>query len=382
MKPVKEQFLFKPNIIFLNHGSFGATPEPVFEEYQRWQRELERQPVEFLDRRFAERMSTARAALAEYFGAQRDDLVYVTNATVGVNIVARSLELGLGDEVLTTNHEYGACDRVWQFLSKKRGFTYKFQAISVPIRCVEDFVERLWQGVTPQTKVIYLSHITSPTAIIFPVAEVCRRARERGILTIVDGAHAPGQVPLSLEEIDADFYTANLHKWTCAPKGAGFLYARPESQDLLEPLVVSWGWESEKPSHSKFVDYHEWWGTRDIAAFLSVPAAIEFQEEHDWEAVRTDCHALAVGAESRIRELTGLPSLYSSDEWYAQMVSILLPIETDIVALKTRLYDEFNIEVPLMEWDEKKLIRVSVQGYNTQEDVDSLIEALDSILDN
>jgi isopenicillin-N epimerase len=213
MNPLQAQFLLDPDITFLNHGSFGATPKPVFEVYQNWQRELERQPVEFLDRRFAERMSKARAALAEYLDTQRNDLVYVTNATVGANIVARSLKLKPGDEVLTTDHEYGACDRTWRFLSQIRGFAYIRQPISMPISSTEEFVEQLWRGVTKRTRVIYLSHITSPTAVIFPVADVCRRAREAGILTVADGAHAPGQIHLDLEEIGADFYTGNLHNW-------------------------------------------------------------------------------------------------------------------------------------------------------------------------
>jgi len=378
MHPIKDQFLLDPDIVFLNHGSFGATPKPVFEEYQRWQRELERQPVEFLDRRFAERMAASRAVLAEYLGTQRDTLVYVTNVTVGVNIVAHSLELGPGDEVLTTDHEYGACDRVWKFLAGKRGFSYIRQSVPVPVAAANDFVEQLWQGVTQHTKAIFLSHITSPTAIIFPIAEVCRRAREHGILTVVDGAHVPGQIHLDLDELGADFYTGNLHKWLCVPKGAGFLYAKPEKQGLLEPLIVSWGWESEKPGPSQFVDHHEWWGTRDIAAFLSVPAAIKFQEEHDWDKVRVHCHGLAVDAETRIRELTDLPSLYSDDSWYAQMVAAPLPTKTDTTALKTRLYDDYRVEVPLVEWNGNTLIRVSMQGYNTENDIGALIEALSS----
>jgi isopenicillin-N epimerase len=342
--------------------------------------ELERQPVEFLDRRFAERMTVARIALAEYLETQPNNLVYVTNATVGVNIVSRSLELDSGDEVLTTDHEYGACDRTWRFISRQKGFSYKHQHISVPIKSADEFVEQLWKGVTSQTRVIYLSHITSPTAIIFPVAEVCRRAREQGILTVVDGAHAPGQIRLDLEEINADFYTGNLHKWLCAPKGAGFLYARPDVQNLLEPLVVSWGWESEKPGPSKFIDHHEWWGTRDISAFLSVPAAIEFQKEYDWDKVRADCHALVAKAEERICELTGLPSQYADDSWYTQMVAAPLPSETDIATLKPRLYDDYRIEVPLVEWNHRKLIRVSVQGYNTQADIDHLLKSLEKCL--
>ena len=377
---LKEQFLLDPNVVFLNHGSFGATSKPVFRAYQDWQRELERQPVEFLGRRATGLLAESRAALADYLGTQRDNLVYVTNATVGVNIVARSLQLGPGDEVLTTNHEYGACDRTWRFLAQKQGFSYINQPIRMPLTTREDFIEQLWQGVTAQTRVIFLSHITSPTANIFPVDAVCQLARAQGLLTLVDGAHTPGQIPLNLEEIGADFYTGNLHKWLSSPKGAGFLYARPEVQTLLEPLIVSWGWQSEMPGPSQFVDQHEWQGTRDLAAFLSVPTAIQFQKENDWDRVRDACHTLAIEAERRICALTGLPSLYSSDTWFAQMFAARLPVETDIVALKSRLYEDFRVEVPLIEWNGHKLIRVSVQGYNTHQDIDSLLLALKSSL--
>ncbi len=380
MNNLKRYFLLDRRVTFLNHGSFGATPAPVFRVYQQWQRELERQPVAFLGRRYSELMAAARQSLAAYLGTQAENLVYVTNVTVAVNIVARSLELGAGDEVLATNHEYGACDRVWRFLARKRGFTYINQPIPPPLTTEADFVERLWLGVTPRTRLIFLSHITSPTAAIFPVGEVCRRARREGILTLVDGAHAPGQIPLDVEAIGADFYGANLHKWLCAPKGAGFLYARPEVQDLLEPLIVSWGYEAEVPGASRFVDYHEYQGTRDIAAFLSVPEAICFQQSHDWDSVRRACHDLACQAERRMRALCGQPSLYGNDSWFGQMVSVRLPEETDIDALKAALYDKFYIEVPVIRWNDLKLIRVSLQGYNSYRDVNDLLGALRQVL--
>lgn len=376
MHDLRRSFLLDPEIVFLNHGSFGATPRAVFDDYQDWQRELERQPVEFLGRRATGLLADSRAALAATLGAGRDDLVYVSNATVGVNSVARSLALGPGDEVLASDHEYGACDRAWRFLAAKRGFAYIHQPVPVPLADREALVEQLWQGVTARTRLIFLSHITSPTATIFPVAAVCRRARQAGILTLVDGAHAPGQIPLDLGATGADFYAGNLHKWLCAPKGAGFLYARPEVQGLLEPLVVSWGWESEQPGPSAFVDQYEWQGTRDLSAFLAVPAAIRFQQEHDWGRVQADCHALALEAESRVRSLTGLPSLYADDSWYAQMTALRLPAGTDPVALKAYLYDTCRIEVPLIEWNGSVLLRVSVQGYNSAGDIEALVSAL------
>ena len=226
-------------------------------------------------------MREARSALGDFVGADADDLVYVTNATVGLNIVARSLDLRPGDEVLTTDHEYGALDRTWRFLCAKHGAKYIRQPVPVPIddRRAADVVEAVWSGVTDRTRVLFISHITSPTAITFPIKPLIDRARERGIVTIVDGAHAPGQIELNLRELGADFYSGNLHKWLMSPKGSAFLYARKEMQHLVEPLVVSWGWEAEKPGPSRFVDEQEWTGTRDIAAFLSVPAAIQFQRE-------------------------------------------------------------------------------------------------------
>ena len=380
MASLKELFLLDPEIIYLNHGSFGATPRPVFEAYQRWQRELERQPVEFLGRRFNGLMEGARAALGTYLGTGAANVVYAQNVTIALNIAARSLDLGPGDEVLATDHEYGALDRTWRFLARERGFAYINQPIPIPLHSAEQFVDALWQGVTPRTRIIFLSHITSPTAIRFPVEEVIRRARSAGILTVVDGAHAPGQIPLALDALGADFYGANLHKWLCAPKGAGFLYARPEMQKMLKPLVVSWGYESDTPSGSTFIDHHEWWGTRDPSAFLAVPDAIDFQREHDWEQVREACHRLAADALDRITDLTGLPPLSMGDEWFGQMVSAQLPDSVDIAALKITLYEEYRIEVPLIEWNGRKLIRVSIQGYNTVEDVDRLITSLKMLL--
>ncbi len=377
MSSLKEHFLLDPDVIFLNHGSFGATPKPVFDVYQRWQRELENQPVEFLGRRHNALMAESRTELANYLGTSANNVIYSQNVTIALNIVAHSLELDAGAEVLSTNHEYGALDRTWRFLSKEHGFTYINQAIPTPMVSKEKFVEDFWRGVTSRTRVIFLSHITSPTAIIFPVEEIVHRAREAGIITIIDGAHAPGQIPLQLDSLGADFYAGNLHKWLCAPKGAGFLYARPQMQSLLKPLVVSWGYESEMPSGSTFVDYFEWWGTRDIAAFLSVPAAIRFQEGHDWESVRVVCHELAVEAQNRICTLTGLSPLHASRKgWFRQMVSVPLPANTDLVLLKERLYKEYRIEVPLIDWNGNKLIRVSIQGYNTEQDIDALLRAL------
>lgn len=385
---LRELFLLRPDVVFLNHGSFGACPRPVFEAYQQWQLELERQPVEFLGRRFGGLLREAREALAAVVGARADDLVYVPNATTGLNAVARSLRLAPGDEVLTTNHEYGALDRTWRFVCARRGATYVNRPLPLPISSADEVIEQLWAGVTERTRVLFLSHITSPTALILPVQELVRRARAVGIITIVDGAHVPGQIPLDLEALGADFYAGNCHKWLNSPKGSAFLYARKEVQPLVEPLVVSWGWQPESSTllsldsngSSPFVLQHEWQGTRDIAAYLSVPAAIEFEAVHDWPRVRQECHELARYARQALGELTGLEQICpDSPEWYAQMATIPLP-SCDAEELKRRLYDEYRVEVPIIEWNSRQFIRVSVQGYNTREDVEALVEALAALL--
>jgi isopenicillin-N epimerase len=380
-------FLLRPGVAFLNHGSFGACPRPVFETYQRWQRELEGEPVEFLQRRLTGLLAEARAALAGYLGVAADDLVFVPNATFGMNIVARSLDLQPDDEVLGNDHEYGAVARTWRFLCGQRGASYRPAPLTLPVTTPEALIEQVWAGVTERTRVLVVSHITSPTALTLPVAELCRRARARGILTVVDGAHAPGQVPLDVAAIGADFYTGNCHKWLCAPKGAAFLHAQPARQPLLKPLVVSWGWEARMPGPSPFLDYFEWTGTRDPAAYLSVPAAIAFQAEHDWPSVRAACHTLAGEARARIGALTGLPPI-SPDKggadaiWWAQMCAMPLPVRADMTAeqLHARLWDEYAIEVPITEWNDQRFVRVSIQAYNTPRDVDRLVGALAACL--
>ena len=378
---IRDDFILNPAIHYLNHGSFGATPLPVFEEYQRWQRELEYQPTEFLGRRAPELLAASRQILAEYLGISYNDLVYVTNATIGLNAVARSLDLGVGDEVLTTDHEYGALDRTWRYLAQKQGFCYTNQPIQVPVISSEKFIDDLWQGVTPRTKVIFLSHITSPTALIFPVEQVCRRARQEGILTVVDGAHAPGQIPLNLDELGADYYAGNLHKWLCAPKGSAFLAIRPEHQAAVRPLVVSWGWMSDNPTPSQLANALEWVGTRDISAFLSVPKAITYQREHNWPAMSAVCHELTSDTRGRLSTLTGLEPLSpDSSEWFAQMISLPLPNHLDGIELHRRLYDEYFIEAPILQWNDQLLLRCSFQVYNGAEDVLALESALQHLL--
>ena len=383
---LRSDFLLDPNVVFLNHGSFGACPGPVFEVYQRWQRDLEYNPVRFLGRA-KELLEESRARLGQYLSVPAADLAYFQNPTSAFNAVARSLtgsgspwRLQPGDEILSTDHEYGAMDRTWRYMCRQTGARYVQQRIPLPVTSQADFVEAFWSGVTERTKIIFLSHITSPTALIFPIREICRRARAAGLLSIIDGAHAPGQVPLDLSTLGADVYVAACHKWMCAPKGTAFLYARPAVQPWLEPLIVSFGWNDEAPGEGKFVDFYQWQGTRDPAAYLSVPAAIDYQAGHDWPQVRRRCHALADETRARINRLTGLPPICpDSDEWFGQFMAARLP-EVDTGTLSKRLDQDYNIIVPVLRWDAQPLIRVSFQAYNDRSDADALLAALEEIL--
>ncbi|MEA3350136.1 MAG: aminotransferase class V-fold PLP-dependent enzyme, partial [Chloroflexota bacterium] len=336
---------------------------------------------EFLCRRATALLADARGKLAVYLNCLPEDVVYFPNPTTAINMVARNLSLKSGDEILTTNHEYGAMDRTWRYICKQTGALYVQQPIPLPMTTREEFVERFWAGVTERTRVIFLSHITSPTALIFPVEEICRRAREAGLLCIIDGAHAPGQIPLNLSALGADIYVGACHKWLMSPKGAAFLYASPEVQKWLDPLVVSWGYEAEPDfsSGNQFVDYHEWQGTRDLSAFLSVPAAIEYQRQHQWEQVQERCHHLAQAARRRINALTGLPPICPDNAgWFRQMFTARLP-NVEVKELQQRLYNQYNIEVPLINWNGESFIRVSVQCYNTPMDIDALVKALSEL---
>jgi isopenicillin-N epimerase len=379
---MREHFLLDPDVVFLNHGSFGACPQEVFADYQRWQLELERNPVEFLGRRSGELLTWARQRLAAYLGTTANDLVFVPNATTGVNTVAQSLKLQAGDEVLTTDHEYGACDATWQRACAAAGAHYRRVEIPLPFEA-DAWAARLLAAITPRTRLIFASHISSTTALVFPVAALCAAARQRGVLTLIDGAHAPGHLTLDLESIGADFYTGNCHKWLCAPKGSAFLHVRPQHQAQVEATVVSWGYLAEASGHTGFDAYTgstplqrrlQWQGTRDIAAFLAVPAAIAFQQRHGWPVWRLRSHAMACETRRRVGQRNGLPAI-AADGDYGQMVPI--PVRaSDAEGLRRHLFERHRIEVPVTQHGPHTFVRLSVQAYNTQADLDTLVDAL------
>jgi isopenicillin-N epimerase len=375
---LRDDILLQRDFVALNNGSFGVCPKSVFSEYQRWQLEFELHPGAFVHR-WHETMGYARGRLADYLGTTSDQLAFVTNATMGVNVVAHSLRgwLREGDQILTTDHEYGACNNTWAYACTKTGARYIRQHMPLPVTTADAWVERFWSGVNPRTRVIYLSHITSPTAVTFPIAEICRRARQAGILSVVDGAHVPGQRALDLQTLGADFYTGNCHKWMMGPKGSAFLYVRQDKQHLIEPLIVGHGWGPDWVSDNPLVDYVEQVGTRDLAAFLAVPAAIDYMQAHDWDEVRMHCHRLASETRRRIEDHFDVESVYpDAFEWYSQLVAIRLPDRVDVHELGRILREQYRIEMPLIHWHGIKLARLSVQSYTTQEDLDILVDAV------
>jgi isopenicillin-N epimerase len=345
---MREGFLLDPQVAYFNHGSYGACTTEVFDEYRRWQRELESEPTQFF-KRFDERTALAREALAAFLGAQVDDLVFAPNATAALNMVMRSLRIRPEEEILTTKHEYGAILRTLGF-------------IRANVVLVEP--DELISNIGIRTRAVVVSHITSPTALVLPVEEICAAARRAGVLSIVDGAHVPGHVPLDLGSLGADVYAGNCHKWLCAPKGSGFLWAPPEHQDWIEPHVVSWGYHEE----AGFGERHGWQGTRDPAAYLAVPKAIEVLTAFDVDAAKN----LADEAERRLSQLGPRPLRGAR----APFMRALTVRHADPTTLSQRLYDEHRVEIPAYEWEGTSLLRVSIGPYNDEADVDRLVDGL------
>ncbi len=380
MQNLKDQFLLNPEITYLNFGSFGACPKPVFDDYIQWQYLLEREPVQFIAVEGAKWLQQSRQALGEYIHCDADDIVLVMNPSYAVNIIAKSFPLRQGDEVLTTNIEYGACDKTWNYYCKKAGAVYRQHQVKFPVASKEEIVEDFFKEVNENTKLIFISHITSSTALRLPVEEICKRAKQSGIMTFVDGAHAPGQIPLNLETLQADIYTGACHKWMMTPKGCSFLYVKKGYQEMFDPLIVSWGYDSAMPGRSQFLDYHQMQGTRDFSAMLTIPKAIEFMTENNWTEVAASCHQLV--KDNALRFCTLLNSQPLSpvhSDFIAQLYSIsIAPTEPE--KLQRHLFENYKIEIPVMRHGDKTFIRYSVNAFNSQQDLDKLYHALEEIM--
>jgi isopenicillin-N epimerase len=380
VRPEPVPFLRSSGVTYLNHGSFGPPPRPVQEARRQWQHRLDSQPMDFFMRNYEPAWLAARQRLAEFINADPHDLVFVENATVAMNVVAASLGLAADDQVLLTDHEYGAVQRIWRRATA---------AISAPEPCVarlpdrieaaEQVVEAIFSAAGPRTRLVVVSHITSPTAITLPIEAIVREAHRRGIWVCVDGPHAPAQLPLDLAGLGCDFYCASLHKWLSAPFGSGFLYVRPEHQSRIVPPQLSWG--RLLPNRPEvWSDEFVWSGTRDPSAMLAVPAAIDFLRQVGEEPFRQHGYELATYARARLAELTGLTPITPDDrQWYTCMAHAPLP-PGDAVGLQRDLWQRYAIEVPIVSWNNRRWIRVSCHLYNRSADIDRLIAALEQLL--
>jgi len=372
-------FLLRKDITYLNFGSFGACVKPVFDKYQQYQLELEQEPVQFISVTGPRYIEQSKQELGSFLNCDEKDLVFVTNPSYAVNIIAKSLALQKEDEILTTDLEYGACDRTWNYYCEKAGAVYKRQPIQLPIKNKEDFIKQFFKGASNKTKLVFISHITSSTGLRLPVEEICAEAKKRGLMTFVDGAHAPGQIPLNLSSLQADIYTGTCHKWMMTPKGSSFLYVKKEFQQLFDPLVISWGYKALFPSDSVFQDYHQMQGTRDFSAFLTIPAALEFMQKHNWESVAHDCRKLTQDYATPFCALFGeQPLVPLNDTFILQLCSA--PVKTkEPEKLQAMLYQNYHIEIPVMRHENKCYIRYSIQAFNSEKDLLTLFDAIRDI---
>lgn len=378
---LKSQFLLRNDITFLNFGSFGACPKPIFEKYQQFQLELEQEPVQYITVNGLQYLKQSREALANYIGCYADDVVFVTNPSYAVNIIAKSFGLKEGDEVLTTNLEYGASDKAWNYYCQKAGAKYVRVPITFPLISKENFIEQFFKGLTSKTKMVFISHITSTTGLRLPVEEICAIAKQKGLITFVDGAHAPGQVDINLQTLQADIYTGACHKWMMTPKGSSFLYVKKGMQDLFDPLIISWGYDSTFPSHSKFLDYHQMQGTRDFSAFLTIPTAINFMQQNNWNVVAASCRELTKINAQRFCDLLKVQPLTTiNNDFLVQLYSTSINTK-EPEKLQRLLFEKYSIEIPVIKHENKVYLRYSIQAFNSQKDLDILENALKQIIE-
>ena len=374
-------------IAFLNHGSYGACPSEVLRHQAALRAEMEAEPVRFLGRELEGGLDAAREALAAFVGADADDLAFITNATGGVNAVLRSLAFSAGDEVLTTDHCYAACRNTLDYVAARSGVKVNVAVVPFPVASPDAVVEAVLAKVTPSTRLALLDHITSPTGIILPIERMVAELQRRGVETLVDGAHAPGMVPVDLRALGAAYYSANCHKWICAPKGSAFLWVRRDRQADIHPLTISHGATGVRPGRSRFRLEFDWTGTLDPTAWLTVPKAIAYMGSlvsGGWPALMARNRALALAARELLCAAAG-SAPPSPDGMIGSLASIVLPDSPTVETgwrirdpIQGRLFDDWGIELPIMRWPAppKRLLRISVQLYNTPGQYVHLAEAL------
>jgi len=381
-----------PEILFLNHGSFGACPTAVLEEQSRLRDQLEREPLTFLDRELYGRLNTAREALADFLGAGSDDIAFVTNATTGVNAVLRSLRFEAGDEILLSNHEYNACLNVVYYIAERWGARPVVFDIPFPLHNADEVVEAALAEVTPRTRLLLIDHITSPTALVLPVKRLVDEMQARGIDTLVDGAHAPGMLPLHLNELGAAYYTGNCHKWLCTPKGSAFLHVRQDRKRLIKPAIISHGYNMQVPEEKRFRVEFDWTGTADPSPWLCIPKAIEFLSTlypDGMTGYMRRNRELAAAARRYLMQRFDIPAPCPED-MLGSMAT--LPMPDNVLGspegmpwkdwMFEALYNRFNIEVTVQPWPAApgSMLRVCAQAYNTMKQYEVLGDALTELL--
>jgi isopenicillin-N epimerase len=380
-----------PDVIFLNHGSFGACPREVLRHQQQLRDRMEAGPVRFLSRDLDDLLDGARTELARFVGADPDDLGFVTNATTGVNAVLRSLRFAAGDELLTTDHAYNACRNTLEFVAARRGVKVVVATVPFPLASADEVVSAVLSKVTPRTRLAMLDHVTSPTALVLPIEQLIAELSRHGVETLIDGAHAPGMVSLDLSTLGATYYSGNCHKWICAPKGSAFLWVRRDRHADVHPVTISHGANAVREGRSRFRLEFDWVGTCDPTAWMAVPKAIDYVGSllpGGWPAVMQRNRALALEARDRLCAVAGTPPP-CPDAMVSSIASVILPdgLTTEIGwrrpdPIQSRLFDQWNIEVPVMTWPSAphRLIRVSAQLYNSPDHYVRLAEALDKEL--
>ena len=386
---LKNQFLLDNKVTFLNHGSFGACPKKIFNEYQSWQKKLENQPVKFLDqfRDFGPNMTNVREALSIKINCNVNNLVPVVNATTGLNAIIKSLHFKKGDEVIMSNHEYGALEKTWQFIKTKYKIKITIAKVSLPITSEEKFIKDFVKKFTSKTKILFLSHITSPTALLFPIKKLVKIAKQHKIITIIDGAHAPGHIDLNLKNLNADFYSGNCHKWMMSPKGAAFMWSSSKYKNHLDPLIVSHGWNKKNNStnqkgalgNSRFIDMFEYNGTKDPAAWLSVPSSIKFINDKKNTKLFITQSKVLYNFALKLSNTFKMPLLGDRKFLPPLMISVPIPKVKEI-EFQRKLYKNYKIEIPIIPWENKSFARISYQLYNSIKDLEKLEYALKKLL--
>jgi isopenicillin-N epimerase len=381
--------LLDPDVANLNTGSFGPLPRVVFEEVTRLRHRLAEEPMDFLVRQLPPLLWEARRRLAELLGGDPGRLVFTANVTSSINTIAAALRLAAPGEILLTDHEYGAMHWCWERAAQRQGLTLRAFPLPVMAQTPAEIVDAACAAFTEHTRLFFFSHILSPTGLVLPARELCAEARRRGILTVIDGAHAPAMIPVGLDKLGCDYYGGNCHKWLLAPTGSGFLYFGPGSEERLRPLQISWGWHYDRRHGDERDEFgstprlraYEFEGTRDPCPWLAIPSAIDFQEKLGWERIRARIAELTSFVRERFTGSLKLPlATPAHRDLHGAMTAFRLPRGTDAAALRKQLWQRFRIEAPIIERPEGLLIRISTHFYNTEEEIERCGNALAGLL--